>query len=406
MSELREGYKQTKVGVIPEDWGVVKLGDVLTIGSGKDYKHLGEGNIPVYGTGGYMLSVDKYLYDGESVCIGRKGTIDKPMFLTGKFWTVDTLFYTHSYKDLNPKFLYSSFLRIDWKRYNEASGVPSLSKSTIEAIKIPLPPLKEQQKIAQILSTWDDAISKQEQLIVTKETLKKGLMQRLLSGEVRFGGGASAPQSSMTISGTKVPPPEWEEVLLEELFNNIGGTALEKYTNKSSKYKFISIGNYSIDGRYIDNGQRIQLNDKTNTKLLSKNNLVMVLNDKTASGDLIGSTILINEDDLYIYNQRSERLLCKNNIVPLFAWFILNSKVFRKKIFSIAQGGTQIYVNYPSVKKLKIKLPPLKEQQKIAQVLTTADKEIELLKKEFETLKEQKRGLMQRLLTGEVRVKV
>lgn len=103
------GYKQTKIGVIPEEWDVVKLGEILTIGSGKDYKHLDTGTIPVYGTGGYMLSVNEYLYDGESVCIGRKGTIDKPMLLDGKFWTVDTLFYTHSYKNLNAKFLYSAF---------------------------------------------------------------------------------------------------------------------------------------------------------------------------------------------------------------------------------------------------------------------------------------------------------
>ena len=74
------------------DWEEKPISKLLTIGSGRDYKHLSEGGIPVYGTGGYMLSVDDYLYDGESVCIGRKGTIDKPVFLTGKFWTVDTLF--------------------------------------------------------------------------------------------------------------------------------------------------------------------------------------------------------------------------------------------------------------------------------------------------------------------------
>ena len=75
-------------------WEDKLIGQILTVGSGKDYKHLSNGDIPVYGTGGYMLSVNDYLYDGESVGIGRKGTIDKPIFLTGKFWTVDTLFYT------------------------------------------------------------------------------------------------------------------------------------------------------------------------------------------------------------------------------------------------------------------------------------------------------------------------
>ena len=89
-----------------QNWRTVRIGELLRIGNGKDYKHLGIGKIPVYGTGGQMLLVNDYLYDGESVCIGRKGTIDTPMFLKGKFWTVDTLFYTYDFKDVLPKFCY------------------------------------------------------------------------------------------------------------------------------------------------------------------------------------------------------------------------------------------------------------------------------------------------------------
>ena len=117
-----------------QNWRTVRIGELLRIGNGKDYKHLGIGKIPVYGTGGQMLLVNDYLYDGESVCIGRKGTIDTPMFLKGKFWTVDTLFYTYDFKDVLPKFCYYLFLQINWKLYNEGTGVPSLSKSTIENI--------------------------------------------------------------------------------------------------------------------------------------------------------------------------------------------------------------------------------------------------------------------------------
>ena len=79
------------------EWKMVKLGDVIRIGNGRDYKHLKSGDIPVYGTGGYMCSVNDYLYDGDTVCIGRKGIIDEPQFHSGKIWTVDTLFYTHSF---------------------------------------------------------------------------------------------------------------------------------------------------------------------------------------------------------------------------------------------------------------------------------------------------------------------
>ena len=161
------------------DWEEKKLGDVLTIGSGRDYKHLGAGNIPVYGTGGYMLSVDDYLYDGESVCIGRKGTIDSPALLNGKFWTVDTLFYTHSYQGVLPRFIFAIFQQINWAKYNEASGVPSLSKATIEQIAVGIPHPDEQRKIADFLSVIDAKISLVADELSAAQDFKKGLLQHM-----------------------------------------------------------------------------------------------------------------------------------------------------------------------------------------------------------------------------------
>lgn len=129
------------------------IGAILSIGSGQDYKHLLKGGIPVYGTGGYMLSVNKWLYDGDSVCIGRKGTIDHPFFVSGKFWTVDTLFYTHNFNGILPKYCFYLFRTIDWKKYNEASGVPSLSKKTIENIPIRIPNIRIQEAHLRVLES-------------------------------------------------------------------------------------------------------------------------------------------------------------------------------------------------------------------------------------------------------------
>ena len=167
-----------------EGWKENKLKKLCEIGNGKDYKHLGKGNIPVYGSGGYMTSVDDFLYDGESVCIGRKGTIDKPMFLTGKFWTVDTLFYTHSFRNCLPKFLYLIFQQIDWYKYNEAGGVPSLSKATIGEIAVFVPiekneKQKEQQKITDCLFSLDELIGATTRKVEALKEHKKGLMQQL-----------------------------------------------------------------------------------------------------------------------------------------------------------------------------------------------------------------------------------
>ena len=154
--ELKRNYKQTEIGVIPKDWIVKELREVLTFGNGIDYKHLAKGDIPVYGTGGIMTFVNDFLYDGEAVGIGRKGTINKPVFLNGKFWTVDTLFYAHNFKNVLSQLIYYNFHLINWLDYNEASGVPSLSKATIEKIRIPLPSsLSEQKAIAQVLTDTD-----------------------------------------------------------------------------------------------------------------------------------------------------------------------------------------------------------------------------------------------------------
>ena len=161
------------------DWEEKRLGEVLKIGSGRDYKHLQEGNIPVYGTGGLMTNVNDYLYDGESVGIGRKGTIDKPVYLKSKFWTVDTLFYTHSFADCMPKFIYYIFLSINWKKHNEASGVPSLSKTTIEKIKIPFPSIEEQTQIANFLSAIDAKIELVDTQLNNTQHYKKGLLQQM-----------------------------------------------------------------------------------------------------------------------------------------------------------------------------------------------------------------------------------
>ena len=161
------------------NWVVKSFEQLFEIGNGRDYKHLSKGNIPVYGSGGYMLSVNDYLYDGESVCIGRKGTIDKPMFLTGKFWTVDTLFYTHSFNDCVPIFIYYIFQNINWRSHNEAGGVPSLSKTNLYKIEVFIPKPKEQQKIASCLSSIDKLITEQGAKIEQLKLYKKGLMQGL-----------------------------------------------------------------------------------------------------------------------------------------------------------------------------------------------------------------------------------
>ncbi len=198
--------------------------------------------------------------------------------------------------------------------------------------------------------------------------------------------------------------PDWEEQLLSDLVAHYGGTALESFVSKDGKCNFISIGNYSPDGKYIDNGQRINPIGKAAEKRLKKNDLVMVLNDKTAAGTIIGSTILIDSDN-YIYNQRSERMVCNESVFPTFMWYYINSPVIKNKILKMKQGATQIYVNFVSVYNMKTNIPCLEEQQKIADFLSKMDEKISNQEAVVSDYEELKKGLMQKIFSQEIRFK-
>ena len=141
-------------------WEQRKLEDLVDVCSGRDYKHLSEGPIPVYGTGGYMLSVNEALsYNEDAIGIGRKGTIDKPYILKAPFWTVDTLFYAIPREKIDLTFVFDIFQNIDWKKKDESTGVPSLSKTAINDIDVLAPIYDEQQAIGQFFSKFDNLIT-------------------------------------------------------------------------------------------------------------------------------------------------------------------------------------------------------------------------------------------------------
>ena len=121
--------------------------------------------------------------DGESVFIGRKGTINKPFYYKGKFWTVDTLFFTHTFNGVIPKFVLYLFENINWLNYNEASGVPSLSKSSIEKIRVNLPHIDEQSKIVDFLGLLDRHISVQNKIIERLQSLMDGIILNIIRAD-------------------------------------------------------------------------------------------------------------------------------------------------------------------------------------------------------------------------------
>ena len=391
--EVPEGYKKTKVGVIPEDWDCKKIRKLLRVRHGKSQKEIecSEGKYPILATGGVIGQTNEYLYNKASVLIGRKGTIDKPQYIEIPFWTIDTLFYTEIRKNINPKWMYYKFWTIPWQRYNEASGVPSLSASTIESIKISVPQLSEQQKTAQILSTWDKAIELKGKLIEQKKEQKKGLMQKLLTGEVRLPG----------FDG------EWEEVRLGSIgqtFNGLNGKKAKDFGEGKSYITYKNIfGNSKVDVKDVD---YVKISECENQNIVEYGDILFTTSSETPDEVGMSSVLLDTVKELYLnsfcfgFRLNNFRIL-----VPEYARFLFRGKTFRNKIFKLAQGSTRFNLSKNEVMKLKVMLPSVQEQKSIAQILSTADKEINLLTKELDLLKQQKKGLMQLLLTGIVRVK-
>ncbi len=218
-------------------------------------------------------------------------------------------------------------------------------------------------QIANLLSSIDILITKQEECLNTIIKKKDYYYGNIINSGVKF----------KNIDG------KWTSRKIGDIFYNYNGVSLESEVSNEGKYKFISIGNYSSNGKYLDDNKRVLKNKKTSSKILNKDNLVMVLNDKTSNGIIIGSTILIEDDDKYIYNQRSEKLICKNEITPLFAWYFLNSKKVKNNIISLAQGATQIYFNFSSFKKSSFFIPKKEEQTKITNLLSSMDNLINML---------------------------
>ena len=161
-------------------WEQRKLGELVDVCSGRDYKHLTEGTIPVYGTGGYMLSVsDALSYDKDAVGIGRKGTIDKPYILKAPFWTVDTLFYAIPRENVDLNFAFDIFQNIDWKKKDESTGVPSLSKTAINDIDVFAPKCDEQQVIGHFFSEIDNLITLHQRKLEKLKNIKKSMLEKM-----------------------------------------------------------------------------------------------------------------------------------------------------------------------------------------------------------------------------------
>lgn len=181
-----------------------KLKDVLKIGNGKDHSSLPDGEYPVLGSGGIMRYANRYLYDGESVLLPRKGTLNNIQYIKGKFWTVDTCYYTIINQDItHPYYLYRLLRTFDLSGLDSGASIPSMTSKTYYGIKVQLPPLPTQQKIASILSAYDNLIQNYKKQIEALQTAASELYKEWFV-RFRFPGWQNAKFENGIPEGWKV----------------------------------------------------------------------------------------------------------------------------------------------------------------------------------------------------------
>jgi type I restriction enzyme S subunit len=179
-------FRQWFVEDADESWEEGVLGDLVEVKYGKDHKKLLDGTIPIYGSGGLMRNAEKSLYEGESVLIPRKGTLNNVMYVNEAFWTVDTMFYTIMKREHLAKFIYQFIKQKDLASMNVGSAVPSMTTAVLNNMPIEIPPKEILDKFDYIVSELYDKIKSNQTQIHTLTALRDTLLPKLMSGEVRI----------------------------------------------------------------------------------------------------------------------------------------------------------------------------------------------------------------------------
>lgn len=279
------------------------------------------------------------------------------------------------------------------KRYGETVGAGStfveVSGKQMANMELMMPKtMPEQQQIGEFFTNLDHFITLHQRKCDDTKELKKYMLQKMFPKngekfpEIRFKGFTEA----------------WEQRKLEDFGKATGGTSIESEFSEDGVYKVISIGSYSENSVYNDQGIRAIKSDKTSNRVLNRNDLTMILNDKTTSGNIIGRVLLIEESGIYVYNQRTERIeINLDEYDPVFLYEMLNAPNIREKIIKQAQGNTQIYVNWTTISLLEYMIPSKEEQVKIGEHLHGISNLIALHQRKCDTLKELKKYMLQNM---------
>lgn len=392
---------------IPKDWRFKTLRDLATINYGKSPKAIlsDDGDIPVVGTGGVERYGNRYLYDSESIILGRKGTIDKVSYVNGKFWAIDTAYFLSDFQHANVRWLFHFLQTIDFRLMNEATGVPSLSRELLYKIQVPTPSPDEQTQIATILSTLDRAIEQTEAIIAKQQRIKAGLMQDLLTkGIDEHGVIRSEAIHQFKDSPLGRIPVEWDVSPAHTLCEAVIDCKNRTPPESKEGHPVIRTPNVR-DGKFVESG--LAMTDP-------KSYEIWTARGKPRPGDVVitreapfGEACLIPDNitapclgqRMMMYQTDPQKLRSD------FMVFAIYSERVQRRLLELAGGSTVGHIRVGDIRNLSIPHPKdVDEQEKIAITLTGIEKVITTLKNNVRNLCLTKTGLMHDLLTGTVHV--
>ena len=398
-------------------WICKTLRDLTTINYGKSPKEVlsVDGSYPVVGTGGTERYGDGFLYDGDSIILGRKGTIDRVHFVTGRFWTIDTAYFLSDFNGAQPRWLFYFLQNLDLAQLNEATGVPSLSRDLLYKIEVETPPTTEQSKIAEILSTVDQAIDQTEALIAKQQRIKTGLMQDLLTRGIDENGNLRPPRDEAPHlykdSSLGWVPKEWESGPLFDRKSNgrphlkTGpfGSSLKLEHWRPTGIPVITIGALGA-GRLIES-ELLHVSESTAMRL---QNYRLEVGDIVFSrvADVGRSAVIGDPQHGWIMSSNLMRISLDSKQVNarfLQAQLSYDPRIRQQILSSVNAGGRDV-ANTEVLNSLQFLWPPLTEQARIMDCLEALDDRIDCAEKELGKLCQVKTALMQDLLTGKVPV--
>lgn len=380
-------------------WNRLRLGLVAEFQRGFDLpagQRL-DGDVPIVSSGGITGYHSEAKAAAPGVVTGRYGSIGDVFYLEQNYWPLNTSLWVKNFHGNDEKFVYFLLCNFDFKKFSDKTGVPGVNRNDLHAVKVNVPPLPEQKKIAQILSTWDQAITTTEQLLANSQQQKKALMQQLLSGKRRL-----LDKDGVRFSGG------WEPVCLSDLgsaFTGLSGKTKEDFGVGKPYISYVNVFRNSQINTESFEFVKVMPGEKQNKAKYG--DIFFTTSSEVPEEVGMSSVLLTHVDELYLNSFCfGFRLNNFKELRPEYAKYLLRSEHVRREIVMLGQGATRYNLSKRQLVKLSLALPKIAEQQKIASVLSTADQEITALQQKLAALKQEKKALMQQLLTGKRRVKV